>query len=65
MDIGGTNARFDGALPIIDGANVSNRDAPSIAKAAIDGKCDLSRAALDMFCALLGKNDFRDAHAIE
>lgn len=43
-----------GALAIIDGANVPNRDAPSITKAAIDGKCDLSRAALNMFCALLG-----------
>ncbi len=42
------------ALAFIDGVHVTNRDAASITKAALDGSCDISRAALDMFCSLLG-----------
>ena len=42
------------ALAAIDGAGVPGRDAASITKAALDGSCSTSRAALDMFCGLLG-----------
>jgi glucokinase len=42
------------ALAAVDGAGVPSRDAASITKAALDGSCSTSRAALDMFCCLLG-----------
>jgi glucokinase len=38
----------------VDGVRVPSRDAASITKAALDGSCGVSRAALDMFCSLLG-----------
>ena len=43
-----------GALAAVDGVRAPNRDAASITNAALDGSCALSRAALDMFCSLLG-----------
>jgi glucokinase len=42
------------ALAAIDGVQAPNRDAASITHAALDGSCVVSRAALDMFCSLLG-----------
>jgi glucokinase len=42
------------ALNAIDGAGAPERDAASITQAALDGSCATSRAALDMFCAMLG-----------
>lgn len=42
------------ALAAIDGVQTLNRDAASITQAALDGSCDVSRAALDTFCSLLG-----------
>jgi glucokinase len=42
------------ALAAIDGVPAPNRDAASITQAALDGSCVLSRAALDLFCSLLG-----------
>ncbi|RZN28109.1 glucokinase [Bradyrhizobium sp. Leo121] len=42
------------ALNAIDGAGAPARDAASITQAALDGNCATSRAALDMFCAMLG-----------
>jgi len=42
------------ALADIEGTQAPKRDAAAITKAAIEGSCDLSRATLDMFCALLG-----------
>ncbi|MFH0301551.1 glucokinase [Bradyrhizobium sp. 31Argb] len=42
------------ALNAIDGAGAPARDAASVTQAALDGSCATSRAALDMFCAMLG-----------
>jgi glucokinase len=42
------------ALNAIDGAGAPERDAASITQSALDGSCATSRAALDMFCAMLG-----------
>ena len=42
------------ALASIDGATVQTRDAAAITKAALDGSCGVSQAALDMFCSFLG-----------
>jgi glucokinase len=42
------------ALAAVDGVTAPDRDAAAITQAAFDGSCDLSRAALDMFCSLLG-----------
>lgn len=38
----------------VDEAQVPQRDAAAITKAALDGTCELSRATLEMFCAILG-----------
>jgi glucokinase len=42
------------ALAEVDGVRVTQRDAAGITKAALDGSCEVSRAALEMFCAILG-----------
>lgn len=42
------------ALASIDGAAVPTRDATSITEAALNNSCTFSRAAFDMFCAMLG-----------
>lgn len=42
------------ALATIDGVAAAERDAAAITEAALDGSCDISRTALDMFCAFLG-----------
>lgn len=43
-----------GALAAIDRISVPPRDATAITQAALEGSCSISRAALDMFCAMLG-----------
>jgi glucokinase len=42
------------ALAAVDRVSVPRRDATAITRAALDGSCGVSRAALDMFCAMLG-----------
>ncbi|MGY3476032.1 glucokinase [Bradyrhizobium ottawaense] len=43
------------ALAEVDGAQVPHRDAAAITKAALEGgTCPVSRATLEMFCAILG-----------
>ena len=42
------------AIAALDGVTVPPRNAADITRAARDGECPVSRAALDMFCALLG-----------
>jgi len=42
------------ALAAVDGVAVPDRDPAAITSAALDGSCSISRAALDMFCSLLG-----------
>ncbi len=42
------------AIADVDGVPPPQRDAAGITKAALDGSCALSRATLDMFCAILG-----------
>ncbi len=42
------------ALADVDGIPAPKRDAAAITKAALDGSCALSRATLEMFCAILG-----------
>jgi glucokinase len=42
------------AIAAVDGVTVPQRDAPAITAAAQAGTCPVSRAALDMFCAMLG-----------
>ena len=42
------------ALAAVDGVTAPERDAAGITGAALDGSCSVSRAALDMFCSLLG-----------
>lgn len=42
------------AVAAIDGIDVPERSAAEITKGALDGTCPASRAALDLFCAMLG-----------
>jgi glucokinase len=42
------------ALAAIDGRQVPQRDAPAITQSGLDGSCETSRPALEMFCAFLG-----------
>ena len=42
------------AMAEVDEAQVPQRDAAGITRAALDGTCELSRATLEMFCAILG-----------
>ena len=42
------------ALAAVDGVAAPDRNAAGITSAALDGSCSISRAALDMFCSLLG-----------
>jgi glucokinase len=42
------------AIAALDRAVVPRRDAAAITKAGVDDSCIVSRAALDMFCAMLG-----------
>jgi len=42
------------AIAEVDGVQPPPRDAAGITKAALDGSCALSRATLEMFCAILG-----------
>lgn len=42
------------AIIAVDGLNARPRRAAEITQAALDGTCPASRAALDMFCAMLG-----------
>lgn len=42
------------ALAEVDGAQVPHRNAAAITNAALEGSCPVSRAALEMFCAILG-----------
>jgi glucokinase len=43
-----------GAIAELDHADVPPRSAAEISQSAIDGSCPVSKAALDMFCAMLG-----------
>jgi glucokinase len=43
-----------GAIASIDALTVPERSAAEITRAALDGSCTTSRAALDVFCAMLG-----------
>lgn len=42
------------AVAAVDNLQVPIREAASITQAALDGSCGVSRAALDMFCSMLG-----------
>jgi glucokinase len=42
------------AIAAIDSVAVPERSAANITQAALDGVCPISKAALDMFCAMLG-----------
>src|SRR5258708_22176501 len=42
------------AVIAIDGIEAPKRNAAEITSAALDGTCPISRAALDLFCAMLG-----------
>ncbi|TQF26210.1 glucokinase [Bradyrhizobium sp. UNPF46] len=42
------------ALASLDGVTVPRRRATDITRAGIEGTCPISRAAVDMFCAMLG-----------
>jgi glucokinase len=42
------------AIADVDGVRMPQRNAAGITAAALDGSCDLSRATLEMFCAILG-----------
>lgn len=42
------------ALATLDGVTPPKRRATDITRAGIDGTCPISRAAIDMFCAMLG-----------
>lgn len=42
------------ALAAVDGLTLPHRRAPEIARDGVDGSCATSRAAIDMFCAMLG-----------
>ena len=41
-------------LAILEAVVVPDRDPSAVTQAALEGNCDISRAALDMFCSLLG-----------
>jgi len=41
-------------IAAIDGVSAPERHATEITKAAIEGSCPISRAAVDMFCSMLG-----------
>lgn len=43
------------AIASIDALTIPERSAAEITRAAVEGRCATSRAALDMFCALLGE----------
>jgi glucokinase len=43
------------AIATLDGIDVISRNAADITNAALQGTCPTSRAALDMFCAMLGR----------
>src|SRR5260370_1003208 len=43
-----------GAIAVLDGVAAPERDAAQITAAALAHTCPVSRAALDMFCAMLG-----------
>lgn len=43
------------AIASVDSLNVPERGAVEISKAAVEGTCATSRAALDMFCGMLGE----------
>ena len=43
-----------GTIAAIDGQKLPQRDAAAITQAGLEGSCATCRAALDMFCALLG-----------
>jgi glucokinase len=43
-----------GAVVALDGADAPQRDAAEITTAALNGECPISRAALELFCAMLG-----------
>ena len=51
---GGGLENLYAAIAMIDGAGVAARTAAEITRHALDGTCATSRAALDMFCAMLG-----------
>src|SRR5262249_57542926 len=42
------------AVIAIDGIEAPKRNAAEITNAALDGTCTVARAALDLFCAMLG-----------
>ncbi|MBV9968362.1 MAG: glucokinase [Xanthobacteraceae bacterium] len=42
------------AVVALDGLRAPSRTAPEITKAGLDGTCPISRAALELFCAMLG-----------
>jgi glucokinase len=42
------------AIAELDGADVPNRSAAEIVRAALAGTCPVSKATLDLFCAMLG-----------
>jgi glucokinase len=42
------------AVMTLDGIDAPQRSASEITKAALDGDCPISRAALELFCAMLG-----------
>jgi len=44
-----------GAISAVDGKRVAERKAPEIMQAAAADTCAVSRAAVDMFCAMLGE----------
>ena len=50
---GGLVALYDG-IATLDRKIVAVRDAAAITNAALEGSCEVCRAALDMFCAILG-----------
>ena len=43
------------AIAALDGQRVPERKAPEIMEAGASGACAVSRAAIDMFCAMLGE----------
>jgi glucokinase len=42
------------AIQAVDGREAPQRNAPDITRAGLDGSCQVSRMALDLFCAMLG-----------
>jgi glucokinase len=50
---GGLENLYD-ALAALDNAEPAERRAADITRAGIEGACPVSRAAIDMFCAMLG-----------